>query len=81
MGRRHMANVRYVQVDTNVTCLVTEDGWFIGAVKTSSDPAQPWSYAVNGKGAKILDLRAIDHRGQDLKALFMKCQHALLNQS
>jgi hypothetical protein len=60
--------------------LVTEEGWFIGAVKSSPDPAQPWAFAINGKGEKILDLRASDHEGQDLKSLFMKCQHALLNQ-
>jgi hypothetical protein len=72
--------VRHVKFGPTVTCLVTKDNFFIGGVITSENEDEPWAFALDRNGNKILELRAGEHKGQKIRVLFDRCQHALLTQ-
>src|SRR5690348_9280972 len=74
-----MPNIRYVHVGSDVTCLLTQDGKFIGAVRSSPGYAEPWAFAVNGDDQIIVNTKAgVD--GDHLDDLYNKCERVLLGE-
>ena len=74
------AIARYVKLGPDVSCLVSKDNFFMGAIVTSDNTDEPWAFAVNETGKKLLELRAGEHQGQQISSLFDRCEHALLKQ-
>src|SRR5689334_5161856 len=62
----HMAEIQYIRVDTDVTCLLTQDGRFVGAVKCSKYPEQPWAFAVDPDGLVVMNIEASEDKGEYL---------------
>ena len=73
-----MLNIRYVHVGNDVTCLLTQDGKFIGAVRSSPGYAEPWAFAVDGSDQIIISTKAGEADGEHLDDLYRKCERALL---
>jgi hypothetical protein len=73
-----MLNIRYVHVGNDVTCLLTQDGKFIGAVRSSPGYAHPWAFAVDGNDQVVMNARAAEADGEHLDDLYKKCEQALL---
>jgi hypothetical protein len=69
-----MANFRYVHVGDNVTCLLTENGQFVGAVKCSREPSEPWAFAVDPNGVIVIEARG---ELADIDSLYTKCERVL----
>ena len=73
-----MTDIRYVRVDTDVTCLLTADGRFVGAVKCSQYPDQPWAFGVDPDGLILVNVEASEEAGEFLNDVYRKCERVLL---
>jgi hypothetical protein len=73
-----MTDIQYVHVDTDVTCLLTADGRFVGAVKCSQYPDQPWAYGVDRDGLILVNVEASEEAGELLNDIYRKCERVLL---
>jgi hypothetical protein len=73
-----MLNIRYVRVGNDVTCLMTEQGQFIGAVKNSVGGPDVWAFAVDPNEAIVLILKRTTAEGGDVRDLFQRCEQSLL---
>lgn len=74
-----MTHIHCVHVDTDVTCLLTGDGRFVGAVKCSRYPDQPWAFAVDPDGLIVMNAEASEETGEYLNDLYRKCERVLLD--
>jgi hypothetical protein len=61
-GAASKNNLQYIQVDSTLTCLITAEGQFIGAIRVSDDPRPALGVCLDPNGSKVLDLRAADHK-------------------
>jgi hypothetical protein len=75
-----MVIAHFVKLGPDVSCLISNDNHFMGAIVTSDSKDAPWAFAVDETGRKVLELRAGDHHGQQISLLFDRCEHALLKQ-
>lgn len=73
-----MNNIRYIHVGNDVTCLLTQDGQFIGAVKNSTAGTEVRAFAVDPNDVIILNLKGAVEEGSDVKDLYQRCEQSLL---
>ena len=73
-----MLNVRYIHIGNDVTCLLTEDGQFIGGVRNSTGGPEVWAFAVDPNDAIILNIKSTLAEGGEVGDLYRRCEQSLL---
>jgi hypothetical protein len=73
-----MTDIRYVHLDTDVTCLVAADGRFVGAVKCSRYPDQPWAFGIDPDGFILVNVEAGEDAGELLNDVYRECERVLV---